>query len=130
MIKILDTDHCIAILRGKLDIRHKVVPTDELAITAITLGELVHGVHKSANPNLNQTRLNILLLNLTILPYNDQAANYFGKIKADLEKVGMRLSDLDLQIAAVALMHGVLLLTHNLRHFNRIPHLQLDDWLV
>jgi tRNA(fMet)-specific endonuclease VapC len=67
---------------------------------------------------------------LTILPYDEWAARKFGRIKAELELAGKRLSDLDLQIASVALQHDVPLVTHNRRHFERVPGLVIEDWLA
>jgi len=128
-MKILDTDHWIALLRGHLSLVNAVSPDEPLAITSISVGELIHGAMKSARAADNLTRLELLLATLTILPYDERAAFKFGLLKAQLEKKGMRLADLDLQIASIALVHDVPLVTHNTRHFQRIPELVLEDWL-
>jgi tRNA(fMet)-specific endonuclease VapC len=128
-MKILDSDHCVAILRGQLDLRGKVPPEEILAITTISIGELTYGVYKSSQLAKNQARLDVLLSTLTPLPLTEQAARLFGQMKAELERAGMRLSDLDLQIASIALEHNSPLVTHNQRYFDRIPHLVLEDWL-
>jgi tRNA(fMet)-specific endonuclease VapC len=128
-MKILDSDHCIAILRGKLDLRGKVSPEEILAVTTVSIGELTHGVYKSSQLAKNQARLDVLLSTLTPLPLTEQAARLFGQLKAELEQAGTRLSDLDLQIASIALERSSPLVTHNQRHFNRIPYLVLEDWL-
>jgi predicted nucleic acid-binding protein len=65
-VKILDSDHCIALLRGKLDLRERVSALDELAITAISVGELAHGAHKSARAAENLARLDVLLAVLVV----------------------------------------------------------------
>jgi tRNA(fMet)-specific endonuclease VapC len=77
----------------------------------------------------NLARVDVLLAALTILPYDEQTARQFGRIKADLELAGKRLSDLDLQTASIALEHVVPLVTHNRRHFERVPGLAIEDWL-
>jgi tRNA(fMet)-specific endonuclease VapC len=128
-MRILDSDHCIAILRGYLDLRLKVSTLDELAVTAITVGELVHGAYKSARPHENLARLDVLLATLTILSYDEGAAHHFGLVKSGLEQAGMILSDLDIQIASIALQHGAPLVTHNLQHFARVPGLSTEDWI-
>ena len=128
-MKILDSDHCIALLRGKLDLRERVSALEELAITAISVGELAHGAHKSARAAENLARLDVLLATLTVLPYDELAARQFGTLKAGLESSGRRLSDLDLQIAAIVLQHGAPLISHNRQHFERVPALVLEDWL-
>jgi tRNA(fMet)-specific endonuclease VapC len=129
-MKLLDSDHCIAILRGKLDLRHHISPSQQLAITTISIGELTHGAHKSANAAQNLARLDVLLAALVVLPFDEQAARHFGLLKASLERTGLRLADLDLQIAGVTLRYNATLITHNQRHFSRIPDLLLEDWLV
>lgn len=129
-MKILDSDHCIAILREQLNPQSWISSAEELAITSISIGELTHGAYKSANPARNLARLDVLLATLTPLPFGEQAAYQFGQIKAELERKGMRLADLDLQIASVALQYNVPLVTHNQSHFSRILNLQLEDWLT
>jgi len=128
-VRILDSDHCVALLRGQLDLRGRVSPDEELAVTAIGIGELVHGAYKSARVEENLARLAVLLASLIVLSYDERAAVRFGRIKADLERAGTALGDLDLQIASVALEHGAPLLTHNRRHFDRVPGLVIEDWI-
>ena len=65
-----------------------------------------------------------------VLAFDEGAARRFGELKAGLEGVGTPLGDLDLQIASIALQHGCQLVTHNRRHFERVPGLMTDDWLV
>ena len=129
-MKILDSDHCVALLRGKLDLRGRVSPLEELAVTAVSVGELAHGAHKSARAADNLARLDVLLAALAVLPYDEAAGREFGALKARLEGSGERLSDLDLQIAAIALRFTAPLLTHNRHHFERVPGLVLEDWLA
>ena len=129
-MKLLDTDHWVALLRGRLSLEGRVSPDEPLAITAISVAELTHGASKSARAEENIARLDILLATLIILPFDEAAARRFGALKAVLEQAGNRLADLDLQIASIALANDLPLITHNTRHFTRIPGLQLDDWLV
>ncbi len=128
-MKILDSDHCIAILRGTLDLGGKTSPDEELSVTTISVGELTHGAHKSNHPAENLARLDVLLVSLAILPYDEFAARRFGALKAQLQAQGEMLADLDLQIASIALENNATLFTHNQRHFVRIPNLNLNDWL-
>lgn len=129
-MKILDSDHCIAILRERINLQNRLLSTEELAITSISIGELTHGAYKSTNPARNLARLDVLLAALTPLPFDHQAAHRFGQLKAELERKGLRLDDLDLQIASVALQYDAPLVSHNYSHFSRIPHLLLEDWLT
>ena len=129
-MKILDSDHWIALLRGRLNLSGFLPPDEPLAITSISVGELAYGAMTSHRPEKNLARLQTLLADLVILPYDETASLQFGVIKAHLEKQGMRLPDLDLQIASIALAHQLPLVTHNTRHFRRIPNLILEDWLL
>ena len=128
-MNLLDTDHCIAILRKKLDLRNRVSPDEELATTAISVAELTHGANRSAHREDNLARLEVLLSALIILPFDEAAARRFGVLKAELEKRGEPLDDLDLQIASIALENNLPLATNNTRHFNRLGGLRLVNWL-
>lgn len=128
-MKILDSDHWIALLRGKLDLRGRVAADEELAITAISVGELVYGAERSQRPAESLLELDTLLASITIIAYEDASAHRFGVLKVELERRGERLDDADLQIAAIALSRDLPLVTHNSRHFSRVPELTLEDWL-
>lgn len=129
-MKILDSDHCVALLHGDLDLRDRVSPTETLAVTAISVGELMHGVFKSSRIDENLARLGVLLAAVAVLPYDEVAAQQFGRTKAELERAGQKLGDIDLQIASIALTQGVPLITHNRRHFERLSDLIIEDWLA
>jgi tRNA(fMet)-specific endonuclease VapC len=131
-MKLLDSDHCVAILRGRLDLGNRVAADEELALSAISVGELVHGAHKSLHASENLARLDVLLSMLVSLPYDEASARRFGQLKARLERAGEKLSDPDLQIASIALVYETPLVTHNLAHFQRLARdgLQLEDWLA
>ena len=132
-MKILDSDHCVAVLRAQLDLTGHVTPDEELGITAISVGELVHGATKSQRSADNLARLDVLLAALTILPFDEWSARRFGQLKAQLEQAGEVISDLDLQIASIVLEHNGVLVTHNQKHFGRLTELVslfLEDWLA
>jgi len=128
-MKLLDTDHCIAILRGHLDLNAHVPPQEELATTAINVAELTHGAHRSLHSEDNLARLEVLLSVLIIFPFDEAAGRKFGELKAELEARGEPLDNLDLQIACIAIENKCQLLTNNTRHFSRIGSLQLINWL-
>lgn len=132
-MKILDSDHCVAILRAQLDLTGFVSPDEELATTAISVGELVHGATRSQRAVDILARLDVLLSALTILPYDEWSARRFGQLEAQLEQVGEVIDDLDLQIASIALEQDGALITHNQKHFSRLTNLAgllLEDWLA
>lgn len=119
-MKILDSDHWVALLRGALDLRGRVAADEELAMTAISVGELVYGAERSERQAARLLELDTLLAGVTVLAYDEQAAHRFGSIKVTLERRGERLDDADLQIAAIALIRGAQLVTHSRRHFGRV----------
>ena len=128
-MKLLDTDHCIAILRKKLDLREHISPDEELATTAISVAELTHGANRSLRKDENLASLDILLSSMLILPFDEVAGRTFGNLKAELEARGELLDDLDLQIASIAIVSKVPLITKNIKHFSRIDQLQIQNWI-
>lgn len=126
---ILDTDHCIAILRQKLDLSDRVAPDEDLFITSITVAELIHGANRSLHREDNLTRLEVLFAALTVLPFDEMAGRRFGHLRAELEAKGEPLDDLDLQIASIALDHSLPLATNNIKHFKRVQELRLENWI-
>jgi len=127
---ILDTDHCVAILRGRLDVGGRVAPSISLHVTAITVSELTYGAYRSQNPAVNLAQVNTLLEGVTVLAFDTSSARRCGEIKDLLRRAGTPVADPDLQIASIALQHGLPLATHNTGHFDRIPGLALVDWLA
>ncbi len=98
------------------------------ATTAVTIGELAYGAQRVDRPELFERAMR-LLSGVTVLPFDRAAAERYGSIRSELERVGRRLPDPDLRIAATTLAHGALLITGNIRHFERIPGLACEDWL-
>ena len=80
--------------------------------------------------SLNLLSISTLVAMLVVLPFDEQAARTFGELKARLERAGQVVSDLDLQIASIALEAQTPLLAHNRKHFERVPGLVLQDWLA
>jgi tRNA(fMet)-specific endonuclease VapC len=105
-------------------------PPTEQCTTAITLGELVYGVHKRASPALAERVQELIVSAGRILPFDDDAARWYGQLRADLERAGTRVAEPDLRSAAIALACGATLVTGNVRHFARIPGLRVENWLV
>ena len=130
MSLILDTDHCIAILRGKLDVSGHVETTASLYVTAITVSELTYGAHKSDRASAHLAQVELLLDSVIILPFDEQPARRCGALKDALRRMGSPIAEPDLQIASIALHHGLPFVSHNQRHFERVPGLVLLDWMA
>jgi tRNA(fMet)-specific endonuclease VapC len=128
----LDTDICIYIIRQKPEnviTRFRQLPISSLAISSITLSELEYGVMKSLKVDQNQYALSQFVAPLEILPYGDNASQYYGKIRAFLEKQGTPIGSLDMLIAAHALSINCTLVTNNEKEFSRVPHLRIENWI-
>lgn len=100
-----------------------------MAISSITLAELVHGAEKSSNPAHNYAVIEDFCSRLEVLPYTAKAAQHYGSIRAALEKTGQTIGVNDLHIATHARSEGLVLVTNNMREFERVPALQLENWV-
>ena len=100
-----------------------------MAISAITLAELAHGAEKSQFPERNLAVVDNFCSRLITLPYGDQAAYHYGSIRAVLEQAGKTIGVNDLHIAAQARSQGLILVSNNLREFERVPGLLMENWV-
>jgi tRNA(fMet)-specific endonuclease VapC len=102
-----------------------------LHIPSIVLGELYTWAYHRKNPSsLIQSIENDLLADVTVLDFDSDCAKEFGRVRGGLLQQGISVSRMDLMIAAVALVHGLTLITHNTADYRNVPGLQLDDWLT
>ena len=99
-----------------------------MAISSITLAELLHGAEKSQRVNENLAAIEDFCSRLEVLTYGTKAAQHYGAIRAALEKIGQPIGVNDLHIAAYARSEGLVLVTSNLAEFERIPALELENW--
>jgi tRNA(fMet)-specific endonuclease VapC len=129
---LLDTNICIALIRQKPAALLQQLTSHEpgeVGISAITLAELVHGAEKSAQSEHNLSALQQFLLPLELADFDQQAALAYGKIRAELERDGQIIGSMDMLIAAHAMGLGATLVTNNVREFQRVNGLALEDWL-
>ena len=102
---------------------------EDICISSITYAELVYGVEKSQAKEKNRIALMLLLSEIEILPYDDLAAQTYGVIRADLERKGTPIGPMDLLIAAHAKAKGFTIVTNNVREFERVEGLAVEDWV-
>jgi len=100
-----------------------------MAVSSITLAELIHGAEKSNDPSRNLAAVEDFCSRLVVLAYSDKAAWHYGSIRAALEKMGMTIGVNDLHIAGHARSEGLTLVSNNLREFERVPGLVLENWV-
>ena len=132
---IFDTDIYTNVMKKvpseKLLSRLKKLPRRDQFTTTITIGEVYYGIMKASNrARLLKIFENVLLPRATILPFGFSAAKKYGDIRSFLEKQGTPLSHADLQIASIALSMKMTIITGNLKHFQRIPQLTAENWLI
>lgn len=107
------------------------LPRDDQFTSAVVVGELYKGAFRSHDLERHLENIEERVLPcVTVLPYDVAAAREFGRIRADLEDRGEPLPDADLQIAATSIVHGLTLVTGNLRHFRRIAGIRLSRALA
>lgn len=101
-----------------------------MAISAITLAELIHGAEKSQYPAANLAIVEDFCSRLEILAYTAKAAQHYGLIRADLEKAGQIIGVNDLHIAAHARSEGLIVVTNDVKEFGRVAALQIENWIA
>lgn len=127
----LDTNICVYAIKNKpenVSKRIKRHNPDEICISTIVLAELEHGVTKSVCREKNESNLNKFLKVFKILPFDMKAAIEYGKICAHLQKQGTPIGTMDMLIAAHALSKSLIIVTNNVREFERVPGLVIENW--
>lgn len=110
--------------------RWKAIAARDIVVCAVVVYELRYGAERSINPATEHAKLDTFLRPLVSLPFDDACAIICGKIRRDLERSGLPIGPHDLQIASIALQHGLTLVTHNTKEFSRIAGLAIEDWDV
>lgn len=128
---LIDTDICSAHLRhpSKLASRFQQY-YGRLHLSVITVGELRAWAFRKGSPLSRRQDLDDLLRVVVVLEMNQAIADRFGVLSASLIDSGTPMPQLDMFIAATALEHQLIVVTHNTRHFASIPGLQIVDWLA
>lgn len=132
MMYMLDTNICIYIIKQKpksvID-KFKKMKNANICISSITYSELLYGAEKSSNIAKNLLALTMFLSNIEILSYDESASVDYGIIRAKLEKQGKIIGPLDMLIAAHAKSLNITLVSNNLKEFERVDGLKLENWV-
>ena len=127
----LDTNICIYLIKEKPEkviTKFHTLDVGDICISSITLAELEYGVEKSQYTERNGLALAGFLSSIEILPFSDKAAEKYGIIRATLERYGNIIGAYDLMIGAHALSENLTLVTNNMKEFQRINNLLLENW--
>jgi tRNA(fMet)-specific endonuclease VapC len=130
---LLDTNICIYIIKKKpaeVFEKFKNLTIGDVGISSITLAELQYGIEKSSNSEKNRDALEKFLTPIEIIDYGYEATVEYGKIRAELEKKGVPIGPLDMLIVFHAKSLDVILVTNNVREFERIAGLRIENWTI
>lgn len=129
---LIDTNHASVIMSGGQEIsellRVRAEAGDSFAISITVLGELYFAAYASGRRELNLVNIRYLLSRLPVLPFDAAAAEEYGRIRAELKAAGRPIPSTDAQIAAVARVHRLTVLTAD-RHFGYVDGLSAQNWL-
>lgn len=129
MTRLLDTDVCIAVLRGLdplAETRIRAMP--EVLVSTVTLAELTYGAARSSSPDSNLSAVESFAEVVTLVDLDADAARHSGQIRADLAREGTPIGGYDLLVAGIARSRDLTLVTGNHREFRRVPGLRVEEW--
>ena len=131
---LLDTNILSYFIRGRhADLNSRVaeaIERETACVSVMVRAEIRFGQSGMPANDKRRHTIDLLLDQLPALPWTAAAADAYGPLKAQLQSTGRPIGELDTQIAAQALAEGLILVTHNTRHFDRIAGLKLEDWMV
>jgi len=130
---LLDTNTCIYFINKRSEMlikRLNSIKREDISVCSVVKAELIYGATKSANPQKNLKTLNDFLRPFHSFAFDDKSAQVYGKTRAELEKNGTPIGPNDLCIASIAMANNLTLITNNLKEFEIINGLKLEDWSV
>ncbi len=128
----LDTNICIYVLKNHSDkLRFKFKAIKNISISSVTYGELCYGIEngKSSKREARWRQLDVFTQRLLIDPWDEDAARHYGFIRALLKNKGTPIGNNDLLIASHARSLNAVLVTNNVKEFNRVPDLTVENWV-
>lgn len=130
----LDTDAASAVMKpgggpSKLGRRLALLEGEGQCTTAITVGELLYGALRARSQRLEREIEAFIHDDVAVVEFDEAAARAYAELRVELEAVGRRLDDADLRIAAICVARDLTLVTGNVRHFERVPGLRVENWL-
>lgn len=128
----LDINTCIYFLNGKYEsIKTKILttPPSAIAIPSIVKAELLLGAYKSKNKTVNIEKVEQFLEPFEIIPFVDMMTYVYAEIRNSTESVGINIGPNDLFIASIVKFHEGVVVTNNVKEFERIDGLRIDNWV-
>jgi tRNA(fMet)-specific endonuclease VapC len=103
-------------------------PVADLSLCSVVKAELIRGVLRSSRPATERAKVDAFVKQFVSLPFGDDAAEVFARIRYHLESRGIVIGPYDMQIASIALANQLTVVTHNVAEFSRVPGLTVEDW--
>lgn len=130
MIYLLDTNTCVYAIKRMPQVLRRLQERSpgDFAVSAITVAELRFGAAKSSRPTETRRGVDAFLKPFEVLPFGNDAASEYAPLRLTLEREGRPIGERDLLIAATAKSLGLIVVTHNVREFSRVPGLKVEDW--
>jgi tRNA(fMet)-specific endonuclease VapC len=128
---LLDSNVCIRLINNSspaVTTRLAAQQPQDILVSTITQLELYYGAYRSAQRDRNLEILQRFFIQFNIIHLDSEAAIIAGRIRAELAARGTPIGPYDVQIAAIALANGLILVTHNTGEFTRVNGLQIEDW--
>jgi len=128
---IIDSDILIYFIKGQRDVVEKLIniPPQNLFTTRINYTELFYGAYNSTRIKENLETVSGLLDRFQILEFDKNSSEIFAKVKANLKQNGNIIADMDLMIASISISNNYILVTNNIKHFERIKNLKIEKWI-
>ncbi len=126
----LDTNICIYIIKKNQGVLKRLMQLkpEDICISSVTFAELTYGVEKSSERKRNALALAMFLSGIEVVSFDSAAAGAYGAVRAQLEKGGTPIGPLDTMIAAHGLSLGLTVVTNNMREFERVQGLKVENW--
>ncbi|MEX0717365.1 MAG: type II toxin-antitoxin system VapC family toxin [Planctomycetaceae bacterium] len=131
MSYLIDTDVCSAHLRQNPGVTRQFSQNiGRLNVSVLTVGELLSWTLRPKTPAKHHHGLLAMLSDVVVLEVTQSVAWEFGRVRSELLDRGQPVAAMDLMIAATALVHGLTVVTHDSKHFAKVPGLAVEDWLT
>ncbi|TSA11678.1 MAG: type II toxin-antitoxin system VapC family toxin [Deltaproteobacteria bacterium] len=131
-MRLLDTNICIYFLNQtseRIIGRFQNLSPSQIKLPSITVAELYYGAEKSKARAKNRERVKRFVSTFEIVPFDQKACATYAKVRCALEKLGTPVGPMDLLIASIGLAHNFVLVTNNVKEFERVKGLKLENWL-
>lgn len=126
---VLDTDTISYFLRGNESVKAKIIEHQkELASTTVNYSELIYGLTKKDSKKY-LPKVELIFENIKLYSFDKKSARTFGLLKANMQKEGIVVADMDLMIASIALTYDEVLISNNIKHFSKVEGLRVETWV-